>query len=1731
MKAKTDIRTNTSPGKSKKQKAQATRNPDRTRRSLKNDQPAELPIAHILERVSDGFVALDAQMNYTYVNKMGGEILGRDPQDLIGRNYWKEYPEAKGTPFAEAYVRALQTQIPIIFEDYYEPFDRWFENRIYPSPDGLAIFFTDTTGRKQAEEELHKNENRFRALIENGRDNISLIALDGTLLWESPSSTSTLGYAPNHLVGRNMFELVHPDDQDWTRELYAQLIQTPGKSQDGTFRLRHADGTWRWIEATVSNMQNVPAVNAMVINYRDISDRKRAEEALQDSEIFTRTVLDNLPVGIAVNSVDPAVFNYMNDNFVRLYRTTREKISDPDVFWEAVYEEPDFREEIKKRVLADSASGDPERMVWVDVPITRKGEETRFISARNVPIPGKSLVVSMVWDVTERTRAEQAVRESEGLYRQAIEVAGGVPYREIYSPEGILVDYQFIGEGIRQITGYGPEEFNAAVWDSLVQEIHPVEELSGYSLDDAIQKVRSGEIPIWKCDFKIRTRDGEIRWVFEAAVELRNEHGISYGSIGIYQDITERKRVQEELARQVEYVSTLNTLGQEINSSLDLGSIYHSSHRAASRLMPGETFVISILHEADQEIEDVYLWDTDRLWERERYPVGQDLPDYIIRNGRPLCVNDWGESHDKMTGATDFGYMQNAIRSLLAVPLFRTGGKCFGMMSIQSSSPNLYTPEHEQLLVMLAQQVARAIENAQLYDEVQNELVERKHAEDALIEGERLLKESQIVAGLGNYVLDIPNGLWKSSEVLDDVFGIDETFDRSAEGWAALIHPDHREQMVDYFTNEVIGKRVRFDKEYKIIRNNDKAERWVYGQGELEMDANDQPVKMVGTIQDITGRKRAEEQINRRVAELEALYQSGIGFSQTLDPRDIAEKVIEVLMGRLNWHHAAVRVRRENSDEVELLAFSRSDEPHGNKTWVQSIITQVGQGMAGWVIEHGQVVRSGEVTEDPRYLETFPGMKSGLYIPMKTFVRTIGCISVESDQPNAFTEDDERLMVTLAVQASVAIENARLYGSALLAAQRRGVLYQAGQGMVRIRQDLEQVYAAVHHSVSQLMPTEAFAIVMLDEPKNEVEAVYLYDKGGRWPVQRVPLGEGFSSRVISSGKTLLIVDLEKTPLEAVHYGTEEQIRSVLAVPMRVGSKVTGVISAQSYRPNAYTVDDQRLLEMLAAQVSIAIENARLFDQTEARAKEFASLFAVATDLASRNDLTSVLNMIAKHMAALLNATGGAIYLYQAEQNELEVVAVTHDSIRVGTRLKPGEGMAGRVAESRQPMIVEDYQTWEGRSPQYSQHRFGAILEVPMIYSGELVGVLVAFHLHPTDPSTPDDRKFTENDLRLLSLFASHAAGAVYSARFFDDAQRRLHHTQVLHEIDLAIAGSMDVKLILQIVLRHVLSELRVDAATILLYHPLERVLRYESGSGFRTTALQFTDLRLGDGYAGRVALGQQTVHIPDLQIRHTDFLRSPAFSREGFVCYFGVPLIAKGEIKGVLEIFHRSSLRPDAEWLEFMETLAGQIAIAIDNATLYKDLQHSNIELALAYDATIEGWSNALDLRDKETEGHTQRVTSMSLDLARAMGIPESEMIHIRRGGLLHDIGKMGVPDQILLKPDKLTDEEWVTMRQHPVHAYNLLKHIEFLAPAMDIPHYHHEKWDGSGYPEGLQGEEIPLHARIFAVVDVWDALRSDRPYRSSWSADRTRAYILEQSGKYFDPKVVDIFLGLIGDE
>ncbi len=525
-----------------------------------------------------------------------------------------------------------------------------------------------------------------------------------------------------------------------------------------------------------------------------------------------------------------------------------------------------------------------------------------------------------------------------------------------------------------------------------------------------------------------------------------------------------------------------------------------------------------------------------------------------------------------------------------------------------------------------------------------------------------------------------------------------------------------------------------------------------------------------------------------------------------------------------------------------------------------------------------------------------------------------------------------------------------------------------------------------------------------------------------------------------------------------------------------------------------------------------------------RERELEAIATVSAALRTPKTLDELLPRLIDETLVLLHAEMGSIWLFDSATNEIHHRTQRGWGEKGIPPIQSGQSIPGYVIEHNEVVVSREFHT----DPRASEENRSRIPEgiggacVPLRAAENVVGVMFINVRLP--------REITTGELRVLNALAEIGGSAIHRMSLHEQTVKQLERLGALRAIDIAISGSIDLRLSLNIVLEQVSSQLGIDAVSVLLMKPGSGRLEYAAGRGFRTPNIESTSLRLDQGYVGQAALEKRIIHIEDLTRTKDTLLRRDMLASEEFISYFGVPLIAKGEVKGVMEIFHRSNLQVDLEWMNFLESLGWQTAIAVDNALLFEGMQRSNFDMELAYEATIEGWSKALDLRDKETEGHTQRVTEMTMKLARTMGIKEAQLVQMRRGALLHDIGKMGVPDHILLKPGPLTDEEWKIMRMHPQFAHDLLAPITYLQQALEIPAFHHERWDGSGYPNGLKGILIPLSARIFAVIDVFDALTSDRPYRSAWSQTKARDYIRENSGTRFDQQVVGMFLNNFAD-
>jgi len=879
-------------------------------------------------------------------------------------------------------------------------------------------------------------------------------------------------------------------------------------------------------------------------------------------------------------------------------------------------------------------------------------------------------------------------------------------------------------------------------------------------------------------------------------------------------------------------------------------------------------------------------------------------------------------------------------------------------------------------------------------------------------------------------------------------------------------------------------------------------------------DAQAEITHFVAIKQDVTDRKQRERELEIVATVSAALRAAG-------SRAEMAPIILDQLIDLLHVAGSALETIEPTGGEavIEL----------GQGAWAALTGQRIpaGAGLTRQVLESGRPYLNNTVRDDPDlYLpDLIDGCQAIAGAPLMTGGQVTRLLWIGSGRP--LTQHDLRLLTAVGDIAANALHRAELHEQTRRRADEFAALYATARE-VAAQLSLDWLLETVISHALDLL-SSAGALVALCDPVSDDLEIAAVRGLPITPGRHLPRGEGVVGHIAHTWKPLILDDCqawaERSPdMEAAN------LNAAVGVPLISGGALIGVLllAETGAAGRRYTAAEADLLELLASHAASAIRNFQVRDEAQQRADQLALLYDAGLALNGTLEPHSQLEYLAKVAGQALRAD--VVEFFRADPKTgvlgLDMHVGYQAAADAGLReqaphIVSEHGLAGTVAQTRLPLNVPDLLA----DPRYvvvdPELRSG--LWVPIQHQSQQRGVLGILSRRL--------KAFSDQDERLLLLFANQTAVAIQNAYLFAETERHLRQVQALRQIDVAIASNLELRPVLNVLLDQALAQLGVDAAAVLLYNQHEHMLEHTASRGFRSPAIERSRLPLGRGPAGRAAQAQQRVLIQDLSHSAERLLRAEALAADGFVAYCAEPLIFRGQIKGVLEVFQRKPLAPGEEWLGYLETLAGQAALAVENVGLFTELQRSTAELTQAYDATIEGWSRALDLRDEETEGHSRRVTELTLALARALEVGAADLIHLRRGALLHDIGKMGVPDAILHKPGPLTDEEWAVMHRHPELAYEMLSPIAFLRPALDIPYCHHEKWDGAGYPRGLKGEQIPLAARLFAVVDVWDALRSDRPYRPAWPESKVRAYLREQAGRDFDPQLVGLFLGMLGSD
>lgn len=1063
-------------------------------------------------------------------------------EEVVGKTLDEGFPNLREQGIPQKYAEVVRTQeaieLEVVYYDDSQKLNTAYAVKAFPLPnDHLGMAFENTTARKQAEEKLSEQEKRFRSLIENSLDNISLLAQDGSLLWENPAVNRTLGYKQDEFIGRNMFELVHPDDLEWTSTTFANLLKKPGSYERGTFRLRHHNGTWRWIEAIATNFLDEPSINALVINYRDITERKQAEEALRQNQMILAQAEKMAHLGAW--ELDFIGAENINDNPLRwsdeVYRIFGYEPGSVEVtndfFFECVH--PDDRQKIVdavSRALAEKRSYEIEHRV-----IRQDGSERIVLEHADITFDedGKPLrMLGAIQDITERHEAEQSMLESEERFRSLFENSPVATWEEDFSAVKTYLD-ELKSKDIPDLDAHltAHKEIMSKCMELIkitnvnqaalklyqaesksdllggLNKTFPLDSLMGFK--DELRTIAKDGLS-FQTESKVETLQGNLRdvvinWVVVPGYEQ------TYAKVLVSLiDITERKQAEEKLrtaeAKYRALIEQIPSIVYTAEPEQHIGITYISPQIEKIGFLQEEWIAdpylwsrqlhpedrerilrkIEALKGSDESFQGEYRLITRtgevRWFYDNAFPVKDGEGRTLFRQGFMLDITERKQAEDALreaeikyrtlveqlpavtyvdvvdnsiqSGEFHTKYISPQVESLLGytpsefyadsslwVRLIHPEDRerFLALTAEHFSTHNFYAEEY-RLLTKQGREIWVRDESIIVRSENQEQILmcqgvlfditKQKRAEDELRDREERFQQ------LADNIQEV---FWITDPVSQKDIYISLAYEKI---WGRKL--EEQMQNKNLFMESIvvedrgmvlttIEKQLRGHKtemEYRIKRP-DGSIRWIWDRAFPILDES-QNVKLVtGIAADITERKQAEGETHRHLAELQALYENGLAVGRLLSPREIGERVIQTFTHYLSWHHVTIRLRKEGSDDLELVAFSVPHLKEGESENVEHNfnvrINKVGQGMSGWVVETGVAVRTGNVHTYLQYVNTYEGIQSGMYMPLKIGERVIGCISVESEKTNAFSSQDERLLATLANQAAVAFENARLY--------------------------------------------------------------------------------------------------------------------------------------------------------------------------------------------------------------------------------------------------------------------------------------------------------------------------------------------------------------------------------------------------------------------------------------------------------------------------------------------------------------------------------------------------------------------------------------------------------------------------------------------------------------------------------------------------------------------------------
>ncbi len=1620
----------------------------------------------------------------------------------------------------------------------------------------------DITREKESLEAIRKSEERFRRIFHASPIATCVVRMDNGKFIDANQAYLTLtGKSFEALLDQNPVEMIAWKNEEERKALFEQLKK---------------NGTIRGIEHQYINIPNGPKDTiayyelielggqiCILAMFYDVTEEKKAQKALQAERDFALLVLNNMGQGLTVTARD-GKFEYVNPAYAGMVGYKPEEMLDKAPSHFTVDTNVDHLKE--ERILRKQG-------LTTTYESTLKHQDSHEVPVLITGVPrwnGEEVTgtIAVITDLTDRKKAEEA------LARQVKELtvlhSAAVAETESASEDELI---ERITQTISQLY---PELCGILLLNETGDCLTPHPSFIGAQAPDWRNSYPNSRGITGRAallDKIIRAGDvTQEEEYIEIASEIRAELCIpirvSGGVIGVLD--VESKKLQAYDENDERFLNTIaSSVGtalerlrffrEEQRHSRELNALYQAT-KSLSRSLKPEVIARDLMMTMEDllgyELASLYLLEDDNIHLRplafsrkvdaaemlrcKNLVLGEGIIGWVVQNEAVIRTGD-------VTQEARYKQVIEDVRSELCVPLFARG-KVIGALNIESIELNAFTARDESMLTALANSAATAIDNGRLFESEQKRRQEAETLRQAASAISSTLDPDRVMIDILNALKQVIHydnasvflleGEWLKLAIYQ---GFSYFKDLVSEKFSAK---DELFEEIRQFKHPIIIEDAQKDSRFKNWGDTFQVHGWMSVPliarggviGCITLDSYEPGAYSETSIATamafanqaavaLDNARLFQEQITRSKI-IAALADIANEIATTRDVLPALDQITQRALDLLSANHVAIYLLQDDGITLRTVA--------ANGVYQKELLghsIKVGEGMTGSIFLQAKPEIINDTKQDPRRI-TVPGtpekeekLESLMCSPLVLRGKTIGIINAWRLKENGlFNESELNFLVGIAHQVSICIESGRLFQETRRQAQEAAAIAEVGRD-ISATLDLEVVLERIASYAMDLLHSETSAVYLAEG--TTLRAITAFGLDAEFiKNDALIIGKGILGNIALLNVGEIVNDTVNDPRTIIVKGTEmNPLEHIMGVPILMKDKHTGLLAVwRSGIGTEFLSRELDFLTSLARQAAVAIENARLYDETQRRVKELEIINRVSTSLRVAQSVNEMLSILLNEAMGLLNTPHGSIWTFDQSRNTLiqklasgEQTNLKHKSLRLV------DGIVGRTFATGLKHISEELKSdpllFEPNRESVTPGLAGIC--IPIQSTAGPVGVLLI---------GVEQEKLASEATNLLTILAEITGNSIHRVQLYEQSQKQVKRLTTLRDIDTAIASSLDLRLILNILMDQTLNHLNVDAVDIGLYQPDIQNLTYLARAGFQISSPPRPLLRPGEGLAGRVIAKQSVVHVTDLQ-NAPEASNELLMRREGFLTYIGIPLIVKGQIKGVFEVFHRSPLSPAADWMEFLHTLAGQAAIAIDSSQLFENLQRSNQELIQAYDTTLEGWARALEIRDRETEGHTRRVTEMTLRLARFMGISENEMVNIHRGVLLHDIGKMGVPDNILKKTGNLSAEEWVEMRQHPVYAYNLLYPISYLRGALDIPYCHHEHWDGSGYPRGLKGEQIPLSARVFSVIDIWDALLSDRPYRKAWPREKVIAYVKEVAGTILDPSIVEIFFKMLESE